>query len=58
MAELDEVHRAILSAMATMSEPAGCRVIAERASLPTPKVVNKMRGLLKSDPVASPVEGK
>ena len=41
-----------------MNEPAGCGVIAAKASLPTPKVVGKMRGLLKSDLVARPVEGK
>ncbi len=58
MAELDAVQKAILSALATMNEPAGCGVIAAKVSLPTPKVVGKMRGLLKSDLVARPVEGK
>lgn len=58
MAELDEVQRAILAALATMDEPAGCGVIASKADLPTPKVVGKMRGLLKNGLVERPVEGK
>ncbi len=58
MAELDEVQSAILSALATMDEPAGCGVIAKAADLPTPKVVGKMRGLLKGGYVERPLEGK
>jgi predicted transcriptional regulator len=58
MAELDEVQQAILGALKTMTEPAGCKVIAEKAGLATPKVVPKMRGLLKSELVERPVEGK
>ncbi len=58
MADLDEVQKAILSALATMVEPAGCGEIASKAGLPTPKVVPKMRGLLKNELVERPVEGK
>ncbi len=58
MADLDEVQKAILSALATMSDPAGCGEIAAKAGLPTPKVVPKMRGLLKIELVERPVEGK
>lgn len=58
MTDLDEVQKAILSALVTMEEPAGCGVIAKQAGLPTPKVVGKMRGLLKSQFVERPVEGK
>ena len=46
MAELDDVQRAILAALATMNAPAGCGDIAKKAGLATPKVVAKMRGLL------------
>jgi DNA-binding IclR family transcriptional regulator len=58
MADLDEVQKAILGALATMTEPAGCGVIAEKAGLATSKVVPKMRGLLKIELVERPVEGK
>lgn len=58
MIELDEVRKAILSALDTMEKPAGCGEIAKKANLPTPKVVGKMRGLLKDGLVERPVEGK
>jgi predicted transcriptional regulator len=58
MADLDDVQKAILGALKTMTEPAGCKVIGEAAGLATPKVVPKMRGLLKSELVERPVEGK
>ncbi len=58
MADLDDVQRAILKALATMDAPAGCGEIAGKAGLPTPKVVPKMRGLLKIELVERPVEGK
>jgi len=58
MAELDEVGKAILAALAGMAEPAGCGEIAKKAGLPTPKVVGKLRGLLKQGLVERPVEGK
>ncbi|MFQ5797028.1 MAG: helix-turn-helix domain-containing protein [Candidatus Bipolaricaulia bacterium] len=58
MVELDEMRTAILTALATMEEPAGCGEIAKKADLPTPKVVGKMRGLLKDGLVKRPVKGK
>jgi len=58
MAELDDVQRAILAALATMNTPAGCGDIAKKAGLATPKVVAKMRGLLNGKLVERPVEGK
>ena len=58
MAELDEVGKAILEALAGMEEPAGCGEIAKKAGLSTPKVVGKLRGLLKQGLVERPVKGK
>jgi len=58
MVELDEMRRAILAALATIEKPAGCGEIAKKANLPTPKVVGRMRGLLKDGLVERPVEGK
>lgn len=58
MVEADEMRRAILAALATMEKPAGCGEIAKKANLPTPKVVGRMRGLLKDGLVERPVEGK
>ena len=58
MIELDEVKKAILTALVTMEKPAGCGEIAKKADLPTPKVVGKMRGLLKDSLVERPVKGK
>jgi DNA-binding IclR family transcriptional regulator len=58
MAELDEFRKAILTALTTMEEPAGCGQIAKAADLPTPRVVGRMRGLLKDGLVERPVQGK
>ena len=58
MVELDEMREAILTALVTMEEPAGCGQIAKKADLPTPKVVGKMRGLLKDGLVERPVKGE
>ncbi len=58
MAELDDTQKAILSALTSLTEPAGCGVIGKQAGLPTPKVVPKMRGLLNSGLVERPVKGK
>ena len=58
MAELDEVGKAILEALAGTEEPAGCGEIAKKARLSTPKVVGKLRGLLKQGLVERPVKGK
>lgn len=57
-AKVDDVGKAILNALAQLSEPAGCGEIATKAGLPTPKVTGKMRGLLKEGLVATPVKGK
>jgi DNA-binding IclR family transcriptional regulator len=58
MAELDDVQRAILDALGELADPAGCGEIAKKAGLATPKVVPKMRGLLKNELVERPLEGK
>ena len=58
MVELDEVRKAILAALATMEKPAGCGEIAKKADLPTPKVVGKMRGLLRDGLVERSLKGK
>ena len=58
MAELDDMRKAILTALSTMEEPAGCGEIGTKANLPTPKIVPRMRGLLKDGLVERPVQGK
>ena len=58
MTELDDIRKAILTALATMENPSGCGEIAKIAGLATPKVVPRMRGLLKDGLVERPVEGK
>lgn len=58
MVQVDEVRKAILTALSPMDEPAGCGEIGKKAGLPTPKVVPKMRGLLEDGLVELPVEGK
>lgn len=58
MIELDEMREAILTALTTMEEPAGCGQIAKKAGLATPKVVGRMRGLLRDGLVERPVKGK
>lgn len=58
MAKLDEIGKGILTALAAMEEPVGCGEIAKKAGLPTPKVVGKLRGLLKQGLVERPLKGK
>lgn len=58
MAQIDETGKSILTALAGMEEPAGCGEIAKKAGLTTPKVVGKLRGLLKQGLVKRPVKGK
>jgi predicted transcriptional regulator len=58
MIELDEVRKAILTALVTMEKPAGCGEIAKKANLSTPEVVGKMRGLLEDGLMERPVKGK
>ncbi len=55
---LDEIQKRILKALSTFNEPAGCKEIAEKADLPTPKVTGKLRGLKNRGLVDSPVKGK
>lgn len=55
---LDETGKAILKALSTMTEPAGCKQIAERAGLDTRKVMGKLRSLLNHGYVERPVKGK
>jgi len=38
MTELDEMRKAILAALATMGEPAGCGEIAKKAGCPRPEL--------------------
>lgn len=47
-----------MKALSELSEPAGCKEIAEKAYLPTPKVIGKLRGLKNRGLVESPVKGK
>jgi predicted transcriptional regulator len=49
---------AILKALNTLSEPAGCKVIGEAANMPWRSVMAKLRGLKKRDYVESPEKGK
>lgn len=55
---LDETGIAILKALASFSEPAGCKQIAEKAGLNTRKVMGKLRTLYKNGFVDRPVKGK
>lgn len=54
----DEVGKAILKALVALKEPAGCGDIGKKANLPVPKVMGKLRGLLKEGLVETPVKGK
>ena len=58
MTTIGDTERSILKALSRLSAPAGCGEIARTAGLPTPKVVPKMRGLLKAQLVERPLEGK
>lgn len=58
MTTLGDTERSILAALSKLTAPAGCGEIARTAGLPTPKVVPKMRGLLKAGLVERPLEGK
>ncbi len=55
---LDDTGRAILEALATFTEPAGCKEIATKAGLDTRKVMGKLRSLLNHGYVDRPVKGK
>ncbi len=58
MSDLTEEQTAILKALGTLSEPAGCKVIGEAADMPWRTVMGKLRGLKKDEYVESPEKGK
>lgn len=56
--DLTEEQKAILLALNSLTEPAGCKVIGEAADMPWRSVMAKLRGLRKEDLVESPEKGK
>ena len=58
MADLTAEEIGILKALNQMKEPAGCKEIGEKASIPWRTVMAKLRGLKKEGYVESPIEGK
>jgi predicted transcriptional regulator len=58
MSDLTEEQKAILTALGTLPEPAGCKVIGEAADMPWRTVMGKLRGLKKDEYVESPEKGK
>ena len=58
MSELTDEQAAILKALNTLTEPAGCKVIGEAADIPWRTVMAKLRGLKKGEYVESPEKGK
>ena len=56
--DLTEEQKAILVALNSLTEPAGCKVIGEAADMPWRSVMAKLRGLRKEDLVESPEKGK
>ena len=58
MSELTDEQAAILEALNTLTEPAGCKVIGETADMPWRTVMGKLRGLKKGEYVESPEKGK
>jgi predicted transcriptional regulator len=56
--ELTEEQKAILVALGTLTEPAGCKIIGEAANMPWRSVMAKLRGLRKEELVESPEKGK
>ncbi len=55
---LDDVQKKILDALTGMSEPAGCKAIAEVTGLKTQQVSGKLRGLKNRGFVESPIKSK
>ena len=55
---LTEEQTAILKALGTLTEPAGCKIIGEAADMPWRTVMAKLRGLKKDELVESPEKGK
>ena len=58
MSELNDEQKAILKALNSLTEPAGCKVIGEAAGMPWRSVMAKLRGLKKAEYVESPENGK
>jgi predicted transcriptional regulator len=58
LTEETEEQKAILVALNSLTEPAGCKVIGEAADMPWRSVMAKLRGLRKEDLVESPEKGK
>lgn len=56
--ELNEDEKQILTALNTLTEPAGCKEIGEVADMPWRSVMGKLRGLKKEGLVESPVKSK
>jgi len=56
--ELNEDEKQILTALNTLTEPAGCKEIGEAAGMPWRSVMGKLRGLKKEGLVESPVKSK
>ncbi len=56
--ELNEDEKQILTALNTLTEPAGCKEIGEAADMPWRSVMGKLRGLKKEGLVESPVKSK
>jgi predicted transcriptional regulator len=56
--ELNEDEKQILTALNTLTEPAGFKEIGEAADMPWRSVMGKLRGLKKEGLVESPVKSK
>jgi predicted transcriptional regulator len=56
--ELNEDQKQILTALNTLTEPAGCKEIGEAADMPWRSVMGKLRGLKKEGLVKTPVKSK
>jgi DNA-binding transcriptional ArsR family regulator len=56
--ELTEEQRNILEALSNLKEPAGCKMIGEKADMPWRTVMGKMRSLKSEGLVEIPEEGK
>lgn len=58
MSELRNEQKSILKALTQLTEPAGCKVIGEKAGIPWRTVMAKLRGLKSEGYVESPIKGK
>lgn len=57
MVELGAEEKGILKALAQLTDPAGCKVIGEKANISWRTVMAKLRGLSKEGYVQSPEKG-